>query len=163
MSAQYLPGKSNKTGLTVQATAVPPNQHWKSDFAQQLRSDISTLSVLRCSSKHWQHKCCHHERRTLERWDVTENSKLPSDSHGHIEPDMKPFWHLGILASSFIMLNESTENTLYNVAQVANITQLVGALQKFKYELIIRNWSRPPPSPFKPHVCTIYWIHTDCQ
>lgn len=46
------------------------------------------------------------------------------DSHGHIEPDMKPFWHLGILASSFIMLNESTENTLYNVAQVANITQL---------------------------------------
>uniref|UniRef100_A0A3P9CJ83 Latexin n=1 Tax=Maylandia zebra TaxID=106582 RepID=A0A3P9CJ83_9CICH len=67
-----------------------------SDFAQQLRSDISTLS----------------------------NSKLPSDSHGHIEPDMKPFWHLGILASSFIMLNESTENTLYNVAQVANITQL---------------------------------------
>uniref|UniRef100_A0A3P9CJ93 Latexin n=1 Tax=Maylandia zebra TaxID=106582 RepID=A0A3P9CJ93_9CICH len=47
------------------------------------------------------------------------------DSHGHIEPDMKPFWHLGILASSFIMLNESTENTLYNVAQVANITQLV--------------------------------------
>lgn len=52
---------------------------------------------------------------------------------------MKPFWHLGILASSFIMLNESTENTLYNVAQVANITQLVGALQKFKYELIIRN------------------------
>ncbi|XP_031599790.1 latexin isoform X2 [Oreochromis aureus] len=46
------------------------------------------------------------------------------DSHGHIKPDMEPFWHLGILASSFIMLNESTENTLYNVAQVANITQL---------------------------------------
>lgn len=39
---------------------------------------------------------------------------------------MKPLWHLGIVASSFIMLNESTENTLYNMAQVANVTQLVG-------------------------------------
>lgn len=39
---------------------------------------------------------------------------------------MKPLWHLGIVSSSFIMLNESTENTLYNMAQVANVTQLVG-------------------------------------
>lgn len=41
---------------------------------------------------------------------------------------MKPLWHLGIVASSFVMLNESTEDTLYNMAQVANITQLVGRL-----------------------------------
>lgn len=41
---------------------------------------------------------------------------------------MKPLWHLSSVASSFIMLNESTENTLYNMAQVANITQLVGRL-----------------------------------
>lgn len=39
---------------------------------------------------------------------------------------MEPFWHLGIVAASTVMLNESTENTLYNVAQVANVTQLVG-------------------------------------
>lgn len=50
----------------------------------------------------------------------------PTDSHGNMEPDMKPFWHLGIVASSFVMLGESTENTLYNMAQVANVTQLVG-------------------------------------
>lgn len=49
-----------------------------------------------------------------------------TDRTGHIEPDRKPLWHLGIVASSSIMLNESTENTLYNMAQVANITQLVG-------------------------------------
>lgn len=41
---------------------------------------------------------------------------------------MEPFWHLGIVAASFVMLKESTENTLYNVAQVANVTQLVGRL-----------------------------------
>lgn len=60
-----------------------------------------------------------------------DNNRLtfwPSDSNGHIEPDMKPLWHLGTVASSFVMLNQSTENTLYNMAQVANITQLVGRL-----------------------------------
>ncbi|XP_029922773.1 latexin isoform X2 [Myripristis murdjan] len=46
------------------------------------------------------------------------------DSYGHIDPDMKPLWHLGGVASSFVMLKESTENTLYNMAQVANVTQL---------------------------------------
>lgn len=50
---------------------------------------------------------------------------VTTDSHGHIEPGMEPLWHLGIVASSFIMLNQSTENTLYNMAQVANVTQLV--------------------------------------
>lgn len=48
-----------------------------------------------------------------------------SDSHGNMDPDMKPFWYLCIVASSFIMLSESTENTLYNMAQVASLTQLV--------------------------------------
>lgn len=56
------------------------------------------------------------------------------DSHGRIEPDMKPFWHLGIVASSFVMLNESTENTLYNMAQVANITQLATENDQLKFD-----------------------------
>lgn len=45
---------------------------------------------------------------------------------------MRPLWHLGIVASSFVMMNESTEDTLYNMAQVANITQLVGQSPKIK-------------------------------
>lgn len=44
-----------------------------------------------------------------------------------MEPDHQPLWHLGIVASSSVMLKESTENTLYNMAQVANIIQLVGS------------------------------------
>uniref|UniRef100_UPI0037E93061 latexin isoform X1 n=2 Tax=Semicossyphus pulcher TaxID=241346 RepID=UPI0037E93061 len=56
------------------------------------------------------------------------------DSHGHIEPDMRPFWHLGIVASSVVMLNESTENTLYNMAQVANITQLATENDQLKFD-----------------------------
>ncbi|KAM6988165.1 latexin [Tautogolabrus adspersus] len=56
------------------------------------------------------------------------------DSHGHIDPDMTPFWHLGIVASSVVMLNESNENTLYNMAQVANITQLATENEQLKFD-----------------------------
>ncbi|XP_029302260.1 latexin isoform X2 [Cottoperca gobio] len=56
------------------------------------------------------------------------------DSYGHIEPDMKPLWHLSIVASSAVMLNESTENTLYNMAQVANITQLATENDQVKFD-----------------------------
>lgn len=48
-----------------------------------------------------------------------------TDSYGHIEPDMFPFWHLGRLAASFVMLNQSNEKTLYNLAQVSKLKQLV--------------------------------------
>lgn len=40
---------------------------------------------------------------------------------------MKPFWHLARVAASFIMLRESSENTEYNMAQVANVSQQVSA------------------------------------
>ncbi|KAJ8368806.1 hypothetical protein SKAU_G00088340 [Synaphobranchus kaupii] len=46
------------------------------------------------------------------------------DSNGFIAPEMRPFWHLGAVASSFVMLKESNESTLYNMAQVTNVTQL---------------------------------------
>lgn len=45
------------------------------------------------------------------------------DSYGNMTEDMKPFWHLARVAASFIMLSESSENTEYNMAQVANVTQ----------------------------------------
>ncbi|KAJ8280344.1 hypothetical protein GJAV_G00053440 [Gymnothorax javanicus] len=46
------------------------------------------------------------------------------DSYGFIAPEMTPLWHLAGVASSFVMLNASNENTLYNLAQVANVTQM---------------------------------------
>ncbi|XP_014865043.1 PREDICTED: latexin isoform X1 [Poecilia mexicana] len=64
---------------------------------------------------------------------VRTEKRLP-DSYGHIDPEMTPFWHLSIVASSFIMLKESTENTLYNMAQVANITQLATENDQLKFD-----------------------------
>ncbi|XP_077421482.1 latexin isoform X2 [Vanacampus margaritifer] len=61
------------------------------------------------------------------------------DSYGHMEPEHVPFWHLGAVASSFVMLGESTEYTLYNMAQVANVTQLPSDddLLKFEYDVLL--------------------------
>ncbi|XP_026797044.3 latexin [Pangasianodon hypophthalmus] len=63
------------------------------------------------------------------------------DSYGHIEPDMFPFWHLGWLAASFVMLNESSENTRYNMAQVAKIKQLKSEDDQlhFEYEVLLHD------------------------
>ncbi|KAJ3591211.1 hypothetical protein NHX12_009158 [Muraenolepis orangiensis] len=62
-----------------------------------------------------------------------------SDSYGHIDPGMKPFWHLGGVASSFVMLKESSENTLYNMAQVVNVTQLETENNqlRFNYDVLL--------------------------
>ncbi|TSP46858.1 Latexin [Bagarius yarrelli] len=64
---------------------------------------------------------------------------LSTDSHGHMEPDMVPFWHLGGLAASFVMLNESNENTMYNLAQVSKIKQLKSEDDQlnFEYEILL--------------------------
>ncbi|KAJ0022043.1 hypothetical protein NQD34_009533 [Periophthalmus magnuspinnatus] len=72
--------------------------------------------------------------KTRQSMVVAQN--LP-DSHGHIDPDMKPLWYLGIVASSFIMLKESTENTLYNMAQVGNVTQLATETDELKFDYFI--------------------------
>ncbi|XP_055369814.1 latexin isoform X2 [Betta splendens] len=63
------------------------------------------------------------------------------DSHGNMDPDMKPFWHLGIVAASFVMLSESNEKTLYNTAQVAQVTQLETENDqlKFNYDILLHD------------------------
>ncbi|XP_072524608.1 latexin isoform X2 [Salminus brasiliensis] len=59
------------------------------------------------------------------------------DSHGRIDPEMVPFKNLASAASSFIMLNESNENTLFNLAQVAKITQLESRDDQLRFEYAV--------------------------
>ncbi|KAL0173467.1 hypothetical protein M9458_029435, partial [Cirrhinus mrigala] len=49
------------------------------------------------------------------------------DSYGHMSEEMLPFWRLGRVAASFIMLRESSEDTEFNMVQVASVTQQVSA------------------------------------
>lgn len=59
------------------------------------------------------------------------------DSYGNMEPSMEPFWHLGCVASSFVMLRESNESALYNMAQVANFTQLETEKDQLRFDYLI--------------------------
>ncbi|XP_062409224.1 latexin [Sardina pilchardus] len=63
------------------------------------------------------------------------------DSYGHVDPEMKPMWRLGAAAASFVMLRESNESTLYNMAQVANFTQLETENDqlRFKYHILLHD------------------------
>ncbi|XP_077467958.1 latexin isoform X2 [Stigmatopora argus] len=68
-------------------------------------------------------------------------SNIP-DSYGHVAPEHVPFWHLGAVVSSYVMLNESTQETLYNMAQVANVTQQECAdssLLKYEYDVLLHD------------------------
>ncbi|XP_061916257.1 latexin-like isoform X1 [Entelurus aequoreus] len=73
------------------------------------------------------------------------------DSNGHVEEDQEPFWHLGRVASSFIMLAESSENTLYNMAQVANLTQMATENNqlKFDYHVLLHDMVSQEIIPWK--------------
>ncbi|XP_017351656.1 latexin [Ictalurus punctatus] len=84
------------------------------------------------------------EQAFYQEYSVNSNAVTASsipDSYGHMEPDMVPFWHLGRLAASFIMLNESNENTLYNMAQVSKIKQLKSEDEQlnFEYEILLHD------------------------
>ncbi|KAG9278531.1 latexin isoform X2 [Astyanax mexicanus] len=69
--------------------------------------------------------------------DSAVSGKDIPDSYGHVDPEMVPFWKLAGVASTFIMLNESNENTLYNLAQVAKITQLESQNGQLRLEYVV--------------------------
>ncbi|XP_066508172.1 latexin isoform X2 [Hoplias malabaricus] len=73
--------------------------------------------------------------------DSAVSAKDLPDRIGYIDPEMKPFWNLGWAAASFIMLRESNENTLFNMAQVAKITQLKSQDNqlRFEYQILLHD------------------------
>nr|XP_023673917.1 latexin isoform X1 [Paramormyrops kingsleyae] len=79
-------------------------------------------------------------RRLRDSGSLVTANDIP-DSYGHMAPEMKPLWRLGAAAASFIMLKESNESTLYNVAQVTNIMQQEseGDQLKFRYHILLHD------------------------
>nr|XP_020480133.1 latexin [Monopterus albus] len=123
---------SNTTEKVSAEVFFPRGQNQSSPQVQ-----ASCEELLKISTKE-QEEALYQKYKTNQ--SLLSTQHLP-DSHGHMEPDMKPFWHLGIIASSYIMLNESTENTLYNMAQVANVTQLATENDqlKFEYQILLHD------------------------
>ncbi|XP_062328814.1 latexin isoform X2 [Osmerus eperlanus] len=59
--------------------------------------------------------------------------------YGYVDPSMEALWNLGKVVSSEVMLRESNESTLYNLAQVASVTQLEteNAQLRFQYQVLL--------------------------
>lgn len=90
------------------------------------------MSAIVCIVFSFTHMCLCGTFGTMEKGLQVTLIILSADSYGHKDPDMVPFWHLGWLAASFVMLKESNENTLYNMAQVSKINQLVRTLGQIR-------------------------------
>lgn len=59
------------------------------------------------------------------------------DSYGNMSEDMQPFWRLARVAASFIMLRESSENTEFNMVQVASITQQESSEKQLMLDYVV--------------------------
>ncbi|XP_059389658.1 latexin [Carassius carassius] len=59
------------------------------------------------------------------------------DSYGNVSEEMQPFWRLARVAASFIMLRESSENTEFNMAQVASVTQQGSREEQLMLEFVV--------------------------
>lgn len=49
----------------------------------------------------------------------------PTDSHGHMDPSLRPLWELAFLGSSFVMWEQTTQATRYALAQLSGVQQWV--------------------------------------
>uniref|UniRef100_A0A8C2H972 Latexin-like n=1 Tax=Cyprinus carpio TaxID=7962 RepID=A0A8C2H972_CYPCA len=59
------------------------------------------------------------------------------DSYGNVSEEMQPFWRLARVAASFIMLRESSENTEFNMAKVASVTQQESSEEQLMLEFVV--------------------------
>uniref|UniRef100_A0A8C1DNJ9 Latexin n=1 Tax=Cyprinus carpio carpio TaxID=630221 RepID=A0A8C1DNJ9_CYPCA len=69
--------------------------------------------------------------------DSTVSARDIPDSFGNMSEEMQPFWRLARVAASFIMLRESSENTEFNMAKVASITQQESSEEQLMLEFVV--------------------------
>lgn len=50
---------------------------------------------------------------------------MPLDSHGHIDPSLRPIWDLAFLGSSYVMWEKTTQFLHYYVSQLSSVKQWV--------------------------------------
>lgn len=53
-----------------------------------------------------------------------------SDSHGHIDPSLRPIWDLAFLGSSYVMWEKTTQFLHYYMAQLSSVKQWVRKTEK---------------------------------
>ncbi|KAF4801999.1 Latexin [Turdus rufiventris] len=72
--------------------------------------------------------------RSLEKELEAEN--IP-DSHGNIPPELKPIFLLASVASGYVTWQNSTENTLFNLAQVKHVKQVKRSDEDLQFDYVV--------------------------
>ncbi|XP_056612213.1 latexin isoform X2 [Triplophysa dalaica] len=109
------------------------------------RRDEAAPPEVQCSCEALQHiNCTAEETAFYRKYSEAEHAvtahNIPGN-YGNMTEEMKPFWHLARVASSFIMLRESTENTEFNMAQVASVAQQANLEEQLmlKYHVLLHD------------------------
>uniref|UniRef100_A0A8B9RY18 Latexin n=1 Tax=Accipiter nisus TaxID=211598 RepID=A0A8B9RY18_9AVES len=72
--------------------------------------------------------------KSLEKELVAEN--IP-DSHGHVSPEMEPIRLLAWVASGYVMWQNSTENTKFQLAQIKHVKQVKRSDEYLEFDYMI--------------------------
>lgn len=76
------------------------------------------------------------------------------DSHGHIDPSLRPMWDLAFLGSSYVMWEKTTQFSRYNLAQLSSVKQWKtheGAID-FDYTVLLHEFSTQEIIPCRIHL-----------
>ncbi|NXI54862.1 LXN protein, partial [Chloroceryle aenea] len=72
--------------------------------------------------------------KSLENELVAEN--IP-DSHGNVSPEMEPIWLLGWVASGYVIWQNSTEDTKFQLAQIKRVKQVKRSDDSLEFDYMI--------------------------
>ncbi|XP_040830801.1 retinoic acid receptor responder protein 1 [Ochotona curzoniae] len=76
------------------------------------------------------------------------------DSHGNIDPSLRPMWDLAFLGSSYVMWEKTTQSSHYNLAQLSAVKQWKtndGAID-FDYTVLLHEFSTQEIIPCHIHL-----------
>nr|XP_020012919.1 retinoic acid receptor responder protein 1 isoform X1 [Castor canadensis] len=76
------------------------------------------------------------------------------DSHGHIDPSLRPIWDLAFLGSSYVMWEKTTQLLHYYLAQLSSVKQWktsAGAID-FDYTVLLHEFSTQEIVPCRIHL-----------
>ncbi|KAL1778227.1 retinoic acid receptor responder protein 1 [Sigmodon hispidus] len=78
------------------------------------------------------------------------------DSHGHIDPPLRPIWDLAVLGSSYVMWEKTTQFLHYNLVQLSSVKQLKTNDDgvDFNYTVLLHEFSTQEIVPCRIH---LFW------
>ncbi|XP_012580238.1 PREDICTED: retinoic acid receptor responder protein 1 [Condylura cristata] len=76
------------------------------------------------------------------------------DSHGYIDPNLRPIWNLAFLGSSYVMWDRTTQLSHYSMAQISRVKQWSTSNDAvdFDYNVLLHEFSTQEIIPCRIHL-----------